>query len=75
MTFDRQLGLLSQGGDELRSALHVFESVAGEGADVADGVQTQIGELALRHVAPDVFDRIECRRVRGESFQDQGTIK
>src|SRR5271169_6887452 len=75
MTLNRQLSLLPERGDELRSALHGLESIAGEGAYLANGMQTEIGQLALLHVAPDVFDRIEFRRVRGQSFQDQVALK
>ena len=75
MTSNRQFGLLPERGDELRSALHRLEPVAGEGADLADGVQAKIGQLALLHVTPDVFDRIEFRRVRGQAFQDQVSVE
>jgi len=71
MTLNRQLGLLPERGDGLRLALHGLESIAGEGAYLAQGMQTEIGQLALLHLAPDVFDRIEFRRVRRQSFQDQ----
>ena len=75
MTLKRQFGLLPERGDELRSALHRLEPVAGEGADLANGVQAEIGQFALLHVAPDVFDRIEFRRVGGQSFQDQVSVE
>src|SRR6266550_4574209 len=75
MTLNRQFGLLPERGDEPRSALHGFEPVAGEGAHLADAVQAEIGQLALLHVAPDVLDRVEFRRVRGQSFQDQVPVE
>ena len=71
MTSNRQFGLLPERGDKWRSALHRPEPVACEGSYFADRVQTQIGQLALLHVAPDVFDRVEFRRICGQSFQDQ----
>jgi hypothetical protein len=69
MTSDRQLCLLPERGDELRSALHGFETVACKGADFTDGVETQVGQLALLHVAPNVFDGIELRSVCGQPFE------
>ena len=59
MTLNRQFGLLPERGDELRSALHRLEPIAGEGAYLANSVQAQIGQFTLLHVAPDVLDRIE----------------
>src|SRR5712691_8670728 len=75
MTLNRQLRLLPERGDELWSALHGLEPVAGEGAYLTNGIQAEIGQLTLLHVAPDVFDRIEFRRVRGQSFQDQVPVE
>jgi len=71
MTSNRQFGLLPERGDESRSALHRPEPVACEGPHFADRIQAQIGQLAVLHVAPDVFDRVEFRRIRGQAFQDQ----
>ena len=75
MTLNRQFGLLPERGDELRSALHRLESVACEGAYFADSVQAKIGQLALLHVAPDVLDRVEFRRVSGQSLQDEVPVE
>src|SRR5580658_2670412 len=75
MTLNRQFCLLPERGNELRSTLHGLEPIAGEGADLTDGVQAQIGQFALLHVAPDVFDRIEFRRVGWQSFQDQVSVE
>src|SRR6266852_5851439 len=75
MTLNCQFGLLPERGDELRSPLHRLEAVACKGAYFANGVQTEIGQLALLHVAPDVLDRIEFRRVCGQSFQDQVSVE
>ena len=75
MTLYRQLGLLPECSDELGSALHRLESVACEAAYFADSVQAEIGQLALLHVAPDVFNRIEFWCVRGQSFQDQVAVE
>src|SRR6266550_4583978 len=63
MTLNRQLCLLPERGDEPRSALHGFQTVACKRADFTDGVETQIGQLALFHVSPNVFDGIELWRV------------
>ena len=41
--------------------MHGFETIACECADLADGMQAQIAQFALLHVAPYVFDRIEFR--------------
>src|SRR5882724_7769085 len=75
MTLNRQFGLLPERGDELRSALHRLEPVACEAADFANSVHTQIGQLALLHVAPEVLDRVEFRRVGGQSFQDEVPVE
>ena len=70
MTSKWQRGLRPERGDELRSALHGLEPVASKGADFADGLQAQIGQFALLHVAPNVFDGIEFGRVRRQAFEN-----
>src|SRR5882672_8336692 len=75
MTLNRQLSLLPECGDELRSALHGLEPVAGEGANLANGVKAQIAQLALLHIAPDVFDRIELRSVGRQALQDDVSVE
>src|SRR5579859_4607729 len=75
MTLNRQFSLLPERGDELRSALHRLESVACEGAYFANSVQTQVGQLALLHVAPDVLGRVEFGRVSGQSLQDEVPVE
>jgi hypothetical protein len=46
-----------------------------EVADLVDGAQAEIGQFAPRHVAPDVLDRAQFRRVCGQSFQDQVSVE
>lgn len=70
MTSNRQLGLFPKRGDQLRSTLHGFESVAGKGADLLDVVQAQIGQFPLLHVAADIFNRIQLWRIRGKPLKD-----
>src|ERR1700682_3800189 len=70
MTSDRQLCLLPERGDELWSTLHGFETVACKGANLTDGVQAQVGQFALLHVAPNVFDGIELGSVCRQPFQN-----
>src|SRR6266705_409481 len=68
MTSDWQLGLVPERGDKTRSALHGFQSTAGKEANLADGIQTQVGQFALFHVAPDVLDWIEFRSVSRQAL-------
>src|ERR1700722_15530982 len=75
MTSDWQLGLLPERGDKTRSALHGFQSTAGEGANLADGMQTQVGQLAVFHVAPDVLDRIEFGSVGRQALDHDMSIE
>src|SRR5579859_964017 len=75
MTLNRQFCLLPERGDELRSALHRLEPFACEGAYFANSVQTQVGQLALLHVAPDVLGRVEFGRVGGQSLQDEVPVE
>src|SRR5271167_41892 len=75
MTSDWQLSLLPERGDKTRSALHGFQSTSGEGADLADGVQAQVGQFALFHVAPDVLDRIEFGSVSGQALDHDVSIE
>src|SRR6266481_1439658 len=70
MTLNRQLGLLPECRNELWSALHGLEAIACKGADLTDGVQAQVGQFALLHVAPNVFVRIELRSVCRQPFQN-----
>ena len=63
MTSERQLGLFPEGGDECGAPLHGLEPVAGELADLPDGVQAQVGDLVFLQIGPDRLDRIEFRRV------------
>src|SRR5271167_3024382 len=75
MTSDWQLSLLPERGDKTRSALHGFQSTSGEGADLADGVQAQVGQFALFHVAPDVLARIEFGSVSGQALDHDVSIE
>src|SRR5712691_3178521 len=70
MTLNRQLRLLPERGNELWSTLHGFETVACKGADLTDGVQAQVGQFALLHVSPNVFDGIELRSVCRQPFEN-----
>src|SRR5712692_3482783 len=75
MTLNGQFGLLPERGDELRSALHGPEPVASEGTDLANRVEAKIGQLALLHIAPDVFDGIEFRGIRRQPFENNVSVE
>src|ERR1700693_394902 len=70
MTSDRQLCLLPERGDEPRSTLHGFQTVACKGADFTNSMKAQIGQFALLHVSPNVFDGIELRSVCRQPFEN-----
>lgn len=59
VTLDRQFCLLPERGDEPRSALHGFQTVACKRADLTNSVEAQISQFALFHVSPNIFDGIE----------------
>src|ERR1051325_7649843 len=60
----RQLGLLPECPDQLRSSLHRFQATTSEVTDFSKMRWTQVGDLMLLQICPDRLDRIELRRVR-----------
>ena len=65
----RQLGLGPEGSDESRSSLHGLEPAAGVVAELAQVGGTEIAELAMLQMAPDVLDRIELWCIGGQDFE------
>ena len=72
MTLSEQLRLAPEGAHESGAALH--------GAQVSSGSQRQVLEVAraeVRHsmvfeISPDVFDRVELRRIGGQELKSDG---
>lgn len=71
MTSYGQFGLLPACGDDARAALHGLQTVACVGAHLADSVQAEVGEFALFHVRPDVFDGVKLRSIGRERLQHE----
>src|SRR2546427_6471399 len=75
MTSDRQFGLLPKRADQGGSALHRFDAPCGVASDLADGIQTQVGQLALFGVAEQILDGIEFGCVAGEALKGDVPIE
>ena len=71
MTSYGQFCLLPAGRDDARAVLHGLQAVACVGADLTDGVQAQVGEFALFHVRPDVFDGVKLWSIGRERLQHE----
>src|SRR6266513_1325179 len=82
----RQFGLLPEGTQEIRSALHGSEAPACEIADLGNAGGAEVRDFAVLEVIPDLLDRVELGRVgrqeldlhvallRFEPIADQATL-
>ena len=56
------------------AALHGSQAFSGDVGDFVDGLCTQVGDLMLLEVRPDVFNRIEFRCIGRQVIHDDATV-
>ena len=69
MTSDRQFGLRPKRADQRGAALHRFDAPPSVAADFIDGVQAQVGQLALFGIAEQILDWIELGCITGQPLE------
>src|SRR5574337_1209049 len=70
-----EFGLLPEGANQFRSALHRLQATAREVADLGQVSRAQVGDLVLLQVGPDRFDRIQFGGVgRQEGNRDPAVL-
>lgn len=70
MISDQQFRLFPECSDQIGSALHGFEPAPSEVRDLVEIRSTQVGDLSVLEIAPDVLNRIEFRCVGWRVVKD-----
>src|SRR5271167_3147495 len=64
-----EVRLLPEGADQGRAAAHPPERPAGMNAELSEVLRTEVGQLMLFPVRPQILHRVQLRRVGGEELQ------
>src|SRR5438046_9782781 len=75
MTSDWQFGLRPKRADQRGAALHRFNAPRSVAADFIDGVQAQVGQLALFGIAEQILDWIELGCISGQPLESDLPIQ
>jgi hypothetical protein len=70
-----QFGLPPKRGDERRSALHGFQAITGEAAELVKIGRAEVGKLMLLQITPNVLSGVELGRVARQRFNLNGAVE
>src|SRR5882672_3583083 len=70
-----EIGLLPEGSDEFRPALHRFEASVCVAFDLSNGLYAQVGQLALLGIAEQILDRVELWGISRQPFKHDVSVQ
>jgi len=75
VTFSPKFSLFPECSDQLGAATHPGQGLATSLAQLGQVARAEVGQLALYEIAPDVFGRIEFRRIGGQRLDPDFPIQ
>src|ERR1700722_4635556 len=75
MTISKQFRLLPEGRDQCAAALHRAQIAASTLAQIGEVAGTVVRHCVMFEVAPDVFDRVQFRRIGRQMLQGDATVE